>query len=221
MSDIKILDAAWLLSNAEQSPELFDFADTLDEGGVQAKMTAHGILIIQGTNQGRDWIDFNLDVFDLTDAELGNITLVDRSDVRNWHAGFLEYAEVVYGFANRFQVKLILGHSLGGAAAQIIGAKLQVPTLAFATPRTYRGNGAVPGSQYVLNVLKSNDRVCNVPPSFKHVGTTIMLEPIRRVNFGEDHRIRHYIRVLEQSPTYAPRRDVLLSEAVRNPGLYA
>ena len=90
----------------------------------------------------------------------------------------------------------MIGHSLGAAAAGIVAKSLGVPGMGFATPRQLFSRGCPPNQ--VINYCRRDDFVSYVPVGCRHVGETRWLPPRGR-HKGEDHRIAHYIDLLENA----------------------
>ncbi|NIZ09844.1 hypothetical protein [Pseudooceanicola sp. HF7] len=172
-----------------------DVVEQIDLNGVQAVYLSDGTLVIPGTNEPSDWTRFNFNLFG--DARHGFATLTGDSGTA-WHAGFLAHAQMVYAFAKPLKPRCIIGHSLGAGSAQIVGASLKVPTIAFAAPRPRRHNSRLAGEDHVLNICRTDDTVCHVPFNFlgfRHVGGTSWISP-EVVNEGEDHRIANYLDLM-------------------------
>lgn len=215
-----IMAAARLMERIYENPEQEDVRHRIETEGVQAYYLGDDTLVIPGTNESLDWIDYNLEAFNIVGPEQQLFaTKMGDSGRFEWHAGFLEHAFRVYTFASILQPKLIVGHSLGAASAQIVGASMKVPTLAFASPRPLRQRRrrrADPktqpeGANYVLNLLRTDDLVCDVPPrwlGFTHVGQVIRMNPWG-IHLGEDHRINHYMDAMTDSAV-RPRLDARL-----------
>ena len=163
---------------------------TLNKGGIQAYVFKHNNkpgLLIEGSNERSDWVKFNFRFWPKK----------CKGSTRYWHKGFLNHANVAYRFAKDKNITFVLGHSLGAAAAQIVGSSLCVPTMAFASPRPLR-DFQPKGHGFVQNICRTDDLVCFVPFKlwgYKHVGQTHWLKPKKR-NKGQDHSIEHYIRIL-------------------------
>lgn len=176
------------------------FAAANSEPGAQAYLTPERDLVIPGTNEQSDWSQYNLRVHGKPGQRIPGLKLVPLSDIRAWHFGFLAHADSIYRFAFHHRPRFIVGHSLGGAAAQIIGYRLQVPTITFGAPRVYRGGRQRRrGEGWVLNLCRSDDPVVGVPPFtiFRHIGST------RRLNTGSpvswrNHPIVEYARLLAE-----------------------
>ena len=172
---------------------------SIDVRGVQAEYLKDGTLVIPGTNELSDWFEFNFDLVSSSGNEGHGFEVSPGDSGARWHAGFLEHAQLVYAFAKPLKPKLIIGHSLGAASAQIVGTSLRTPTIAFASPRTHRGRTQIPGEGWVVNICRTDDTVCHVPPNFlgfRHVGSRYWISP-NEVNDGEDHRMDNYIALME------------------------
>lgn len=162
--------------------------ERLDIDGVQASILADGVLLIRGSDERTDWIR-NFRFFPIT----------DKGDTTRWHRGFLAHARIAYAFAKGKNISCVIGHSLGAACAQIVASSLGVPGIAIASPRPLWG-AAPAGANQIRNWCRTDDLVCSLPPScfgFRHVGSVRWLRPTESHD-GEDHRISHYIRALEE-----------------------
>ncbi|MCT8161206.1 hypothetical protein [Pseudoruegeria sp. SHC-113] len=192
MAKLKLSDAAETMRQIYYDPAAAEVQVSLDIRGVQVYFLKNGTLVIPGTNEFSDWFEFNFDVFG-TEGHGFEVAHGDSGAV--WHAGFLEHAQTVFSFAKPLKPKFIIGHSLGAASAQIVGSSLRVPTVAFASPRTNRGEKRFSGAGWVLNICRVDDTVCHVPPpfmGFQHVGSVRWMMP-DEANPGQDHRIHEYI----------------------------
>ena len=191
------LDAAALVSAAYSAT--LRFAAANGEAGVQAYVTHDGDLVIPGTNECEDWRRFNLQVHAQRSARIPGLKIVPQSDLGSWHIGFLRHADSVFRFALPHRPRFVVGHSLGGAAAQIIGWRLRIPTVTFGAPRVYKGGARRrPGEGWVLNICRSDDPATGVPllSGFRHLGSTRNLRtgrPVSTVN----HPVAEYARLLE------------------------
>ena len=195
---LRIRDAADYVNYAYNRPDEDDIKESISLKGVQAYLLKNDTLVIPGTNEFSDWYRFNFDVYDLFGGQSEGFEIAQGDSGARWHAGFLEHAMTVYAFAKPLKPKFIVGHSLGAASAQIVGSSLRVPTIAFASPKTNRGDQILRGEEYVVNFCRTDDTVCHVPPGFlgfRHVGKTVWLNP-KGINFGEDHRIDQYIALM-------------------------
>ncbi|MCR8548108.1 hypothetical protein M4578_09725 [Salipiger sp. P9] len=212
MAKLPVLTAADYIRDA-YAKDLGDRIHTsIDIRGVQAHYLKDGTLVIPGTNELSDWFDFNLQ-FGGTPMDGHGFEVVPGDSGTLWHGGFLEHAQIVYTFAKGLRPKFIVGHSLGAASAQIVGASLSTPTIAFASPKTCKSRSQMPGEGWVMNICRIDDTVCHAPPAFlgfRNVGSLYWLSP-DEVNPGEDHKIGNYIellklkRVQERVPTAWPR----------------
>lgn len=197
MAKTKLIDAAGIMQATYNGANAAEVEVRLDVRGVQAVYLKSGVLVIPGTNELADWYDFNFNVADGSALSFGFEVVAGDSGVM-WHAGFLEHAQMVFAFAKALKPKLIIGHSLGAASAQIVGMSLKTPTIAFASPRVLRRADPIAGEGWVVNICRVDDSVCHVPPpflGFRHVGSRYWLTS-DEVNPGEDHRIGKYIALM-------------------------
>ena len=199
MTETLTLDEAADLIRDAYADALGDRVDTsIDIRGVQAHYLKDGTLIIPGTNEFSDWFDFNLQ-FGAESPETHGFEVMPGDSGSLYHGGFLEHAQVVYTFAKGLRPKFVVGHSLGAASAQIVGASLGTPTVAFASPRTTKTATRLRGEGWVINVNRTDDTVAHVPPpflGFRHMGSLYWMSP-EEPNVGEDHRIDNYKDLLK------------------------
>lgn len=199
MAPMTILDAARAVRAASQGEEGLDVVERIDIDGVQALTLKGGVIVVLGANELSDWFDYNLDFIPDAESEHVGFSVIPGDSGARWHAGFLEHARYVYTFAKPQHPKLILGHSLGAASAQIVGASLGVPAIGFGSPRPLRQRRPFRGEGWVVNVCRSDDAICYLPPDFlgfRHVGSVYWLTP-PDINPGEDHSMDHYISAIE------------------------
>ncbi len=184
---MKLTDAAALIQKAYDGKLGALLANRIDHQGAQAMMLTDGTCVIPGTNEVSDWINFN---FDVGKGDSG----------RSWHNGFLRHAQAVYPFAKGAGARLVIGHSLGAASAQIVGVSLGVPAICFASPRPLRGRTRFKGEHRVLNVCRHDDAVCSLPLpilGFRHVGKVHWISPREQQSEGS-HRLADYLRAMDK-----------------------
>lgn len=189
-------DAADLIAAAYSGRLRFAAANS--EPGAQAFITHDRDLVIPGTNECDDWRRFNLQVHAPANAWIPGLQLVPQADVGSWHFGFLRHADSVYRFARIHQPRFVVGHSLGGAAAQLIGHRMRLPTITFGSPRVYKGRlSQIGGEGWVLNLCRSDDPVTGVPTlsGFRHLGTTRRFNTGRPVS-SRNHPIAKYLGLI-------------------------
>ncbi len=197
MAKLKLTDAAEIMQRTYDGTNGAEVEVSLNVAGVQAVFLKDRTLVIPGTNEFADWLDFNFNLVDPT-VDAHGFTVVPGDSGVMYHAGFLAHAQMVYSFAKALKPKFIIGHSLGAASAQIVGMSLKTPTVAFASPMVVRGAERMPGEGWVVNICRSDDAVCHVPSSilgFRHIGSRYWISP-QAVHQGEDHRIDKYIALL-------------------------
>jgi len=202
MTNISIQDAA-LLAQQAYDPRRYPsvsakISRTLDKGDVQAVMLNDGTLLIAGSNSIADYAKFNMQAFKVLGQRfqiLDGDTEKGASRTR-WHQGFLTHAKVIYDFVGAQVPRLISGHSLGAASAQILCKTWGVPAVGFASPRPHFGKGRLKNEGGMLNICRTDDSVCFVPPGFRRLGKTIMLKP-QQPHHGLDHSMENYIGMLK------------------------
>jgi pimeloyl-ACP methyl ester carboxylesterase len=159
---------------------------------ILAILHRNGTLYIPGTDSQADWIRFNLP----TTRRPGDFWGVFKgSPIAKdlWFYGFLKYAAWLATAMAPTRPRMIVGHSLGGAVAQVLAAYFQVPALTFAAPRPLAQTKAVAGAERVLNLAHPNDTVTRYPfaPDARTVGK------VYRISQGAAGGLVHNL------PTYA------------------
>lgn len=166
--------------------------ERLDIEGVQSAIFVaggHKVMLIRGTNEKRDWL-YNLDFMP---------TAYLPGDTWKWHRGFLKHAQIAYAFAKGKGIDLVIGHSLGAAAASIVAISLGVPAICFASPRPLFGHETPPGAAQIVNYCRVDDIITGLPFAglgFNHCGQVRWLEP-HGFHLGIDHFAVHYIPLLD------------------------
>ena len=151
-------------------------------------------LLLRGTDQWQDWFRWNL-LF-RPDFMAGNSGVL-------WHVGFYRYAAAGYCYAKGWlsaggRIDYIAGHSLGAAAAQIIGCSLKIETHTFAGPRPLWSRAQPAGSEFVTNWVVDDDWVCTMPPFVRNwVGKVIWLDHPCRLRPSQAHAATRYVALLE------------------------
>ena len=200
MPRIRLKDAATLAQHAYkaeniQSPRIID---SLDSAHVQAHLTETGLLLLPGSNSALDYVHYNLRVFNVGNKKyrMSSTATARGASGTVWHQGFLTYARKVYDWVGHRRPKLIIGHSLGAAATQILSKSYNVAGSGFASPRPKKGAGRVQHDGKCLSVCRVDDTVCSLPPNFHHLGDARFLEPPEN-NWGPDHSMKNYRAILE------------------------
>jgi hypothetical protein len=206
---MKIIDAARLMYNAYYDKPSLAATESISLAGVEAHFVrSAGAFIIEGTNSLKDWFQYNFNLF--IDAA---VTRGDSGAL--YHAGFYNHAMRAYAFAKPFreEIRVVIGHSLGAASAQIVGPSLGKPTIAFASPRPLlRGDAVKPN--LVTNFCREDDLICRLPPGafsgllgYQHVGAVVWLSP-STPQLGEDHRIDEYIDIFTNEMAQAGEQEI-------------
>lgn len=147
---------------------------SLDKNHVQAVFLKQNILLIPGSNSVGDYTMFNLRVLNFGGKKYrlnDELTAIWGPNV-TWHQGFMKHAKVIADWmaVHRLRPKYIMGHSLGAAATQILVRTHGVPGIAFAAPRVTRGTVVPAPASDCLCLNRRDDRVCDLPASFEHLG---------------------------------------------------
>ncbi|MEL6207167.1 MAG: hypothetical protein AAFR47_17890 [Pseudomonadota bacterium] len=195
---MRVIDAARIMQAGYAPQGRLSVARSLNRAGVQAHLLTDGTLVVPGTNEHMDWVSFNLRVRPRMSSVLASVLRSGASGAR-WHSGFLTHAEILFDWARPHRPRRIIGHSLGAASAQIVGASLKIPTIGFAAPRTKHGSTRFAGEGWVLNVNRTDDLVAWQPPrgfGFRHIGSLFALRP-PQTNPGGDHKMKFYIQLLQ------------------------
>lgn len=179
--------------------------------GVEAYMLSNGCLLIPGSNSLSDYVRFNLRVIRAGAAQLKlSFNKVGIKEVFSsaaqagasrtiWHQGFLAHANFIYNWIGADQSqwpRLIVGHSLGAASAQILSKTFVSAAIGFAAPRLRKTNGRVQHDNLSLSVCRDDDVVCRLPLGFHHTGQTRRLVH-KKPNDGLNHNMEDYIDALE------------------------
>lgn len=199
----KLISMDYYDSEAEAWPRVVLNSRNLHVRAV--KTNGSVIYIVRGSDDLMDWIN---------NFTYGKKRLIDKSDMEagasgaKYYYGFIRDARRVYNFFTTIISNpallsscVLIGHSRGAAIAAIVGSSLPIRTMCFACPRVVvRKDGArLPFEDGVVVINRSDDLICSVPPrklGFEHLGHVHVLTPKKR-RIGEDHRILHYISLLE------------------------
>jgi hypothetical protein len=197
MRNMDLMDAARLAENSYKgSAHLPPIRLNINESHVQAFLLMDNTLVIPGSNELVDYTKSNLVTgkqkisWDKMGKAAGNAI---------WHKGFAGHAATIANKLGTLRPTFIIGHSLGAAAAQILGCIYGVPAIGFASPMPRHGKTRLKHEGLVLNVVRNDDIVCRMPPKnfgFRRVGNTEVMHPASS-NPGEDHSMPHYIKLME------------------------
>ena len=194
MPSLKLLHAAQMVQTA-YSGTVPGAAVRYQGADVTAVLHGDGTLYIPGTDSAADWIRFNLPTARVTGATFE--VFRGRNAAKGiWFYGFLTFAASLAQAMRSTRPKRIVGHSLGGAAAQILAIHFGIPALTFGSPKPCASTGKLTGESEVLNLVHPLDRVPGYPFSgdARHVGNRIILPA---TGSGYVHRVPHYMRFLQ------------------------
>lgn len=202
MARIKLKDAAVFAQHCYE-PQNFTsprITDSLDKDNVQAHLTENGLLLLPGSNSVLDYLHFNLRVFRVGNKKyrLASSQTEHGASGTIWHQGFLVYSRKIFEWLGNRRPEIIIGHSLGAAAVQILSKSYDVPGIGFAAPRPKKGAGRIKFDDKCLSVCRVDDTVCGLPPNFNHMGDARFLEPLAN-NWGLDHSMKNYRIILENN----------------------
>lgn len=185
-----------------------DVVKRCTEPGVEAYMLSNACLLIPGSNALDDYLRFNLRIWGL-----GRRKLSFREDAKQqsvdtrtklgfsrtiWHQGFLQHANKIFkwiGDDPNDWPKMIIGHSLGAASAQILSKTWAAPAIGFAAPRPRKSKGDVVLDELSLSICRDDDIVCFLPSSFHRMGQTCTLRH-NNPKQGLNHDMDAYIDAL-------------------------
>lgn len=192
MATLSILDAAALVQ-AAYGTGLRGVRRRYEGMGVRAALLQDGTLLLPGTDQASDWWRYNLPTARYLGKDKGF-----RSPAGEglWFWGFLKFAQRLGSNMGTTRPSAIVGHSLGGAVAQILGVHFQVPVITFAAPKPCASAAALPGEGRVLNVIYPSDPVPRYPHrgDARHIGQRHMIGgPVAR---GFVHKVPDYVKYL-------------------------
>jgi len=196
MRSMKLLKAADLAASAYKGGTLPPIKSVINEGHVQAYLLTDGTLVIRGSDEAADYTKTNLVA---SKVKLSWPGMDAAAKAAKWHKGFAKHAMVVTRHLGARRPSLIIGHSLGGAVAQILGCIYNVPAIGFASPRPLVSKTRLAAEKRILNVLRNDDIVTRVPPpilGFRWAGNSEVMHA-KSTNVGEDHSMKQYVKLLK------------------------
>lgn len=169
--------------------------------GAEAYMLDNGCLLIPGSNTLSDYFNYNFRLWNLGKKRLKlSSSETSKGASRTvWHQGFFTHAVEIYnwiGPEKKNWPKLIVGHSLGAASAQILSKTWAAPAIGFAAPRTRKSSGPVKYDGLSLSICRRDDTVCSLPSGFHHMGQTKSF-PAQAGGGALNHKMSAYIESLE------------------------
>lgn len=166
--------------------------------GVEAYLLDTGYLLIPGSNGLGDYLRFNLRLFRIgaRKFDLSSETTVKGHSGTIWHQGFFAHAKIIYDWMGARRPKLIVGHSLGAASAQILSKSWSRTAIGFAAPRPRKASGRILRDELSLSVCRKDDIVCKLPGTFQRMGQTKMLAE-KDAKGGLQHSMKCYIAALD------------------------
>ncbi len=173
--------------------------------GAEATLLNNGFLIIPGTNSLLDHIQFNFRPFRIgqTQYALDNTNTSKGFSGTLWHQGFLAHAKAIYDWMGDRRPTVIIGHSLGAAATQILSKSWKRTGIGFAAPRPRKARGTLVDDAHCLSICRKDDPVTALVGSFHHMGRAPYLVH-KRPRFGLNHNMDAYMDALENNIGTAP-----------------
>lgn len=200
--NFSVLDAAEL-AEASYHPDNYTvtkgrITKRLNQDHVTAHMLSDGILLVPGSDSVWDYAKYNLRPFRIGGKKY-TLSSGDTGKALGgfWHQGFLAHAQVVFDSFKSTPPRMIIGHSMGAASAQILSLLWDVPSIGFAAPRVFLGYAAVPAQPLNLSIYRADDIVGWLPgEKFSHAGKSVKLNIASGL---PRHKMRHYRSVLTNS----------------------
>lgn len=216
-SRLSLLRAAKLLQSTRndiKEGQLGDHLARVSQKGkhVDAGVTHNNTLVITGSDSWQDYMFYNLRPFRPL-PKMVEMDLLTSSDLpkRAFHKGFLLHAARVRRFLGNRRPDYIVGHSLGAAAAQILGTGLGVPTICLASPqvvkRKFLGVPSLRSKEHpqwnVFNLAWSKDFVTRGyrMTGLRCLGHRIVVQT-NEANFGIDHFVEDYANLIVKAAAY-------------------
>ncbi|MEL6914086.1 MAG: hypothetical protein AAFP13_06260 [Pseudomonadota bacterium] len=224
LTTYSLLDAAKLLQETRNAIKgglkRAPLADVTPAGAnAAAGLTRDNILVITGSRGGTDYAFYNLRPLRPLPAmpEIEEIATADLPK-KAYHQGFLLHAARVKRFLAGRRPDIIVGHSLGAASAQILGAHFEVPTIGLASPQVVKRRYLAPaalraGSHRQWNVFNMAWRKDFVTRGYRELGLRCLGHRVvvdtNAPNFGIDHFVSQYedliVTALDQQLVGLPR----------------
>lgn len=169
----------------------------IDDRDVQAYLLTNRLLLIPGSNSALDYLRYNLRLLNIA----GQTYKVKNGATgqafgRVWHQGFLAHAMMIHAKFKDRPPRMIIGHSLGAASAQVLSLIWGVPAICFAAPRLYAGGMPVHNDRKCLCLWRGDDPVGSLPGHrFRHAGRSVQLGKSRSTGLL-NHHMRHYLAAI-------------------------
>ncbi|UWQ92407.1 peptidoglycan-binding protein [Rhodobacteraceae bacterium M382] len=174
--------------------------------GVEAYLLNNRCLLVPGSNSFWDYAKFNFRLLNLGMPRLGfgsrnktkgfgrGTAPPDKNGII-WHQGFLTHANHIskwIGNNPEHWPRLVVGHSLGAASAQILSTIWTAPSIGFAAPRILKSKAPSTYRNLSLSICRTDDLVCRFPRGFERLGAsrTLIHKSPRK---GLNHNMAAYI----------------------------
>ncbi|MEM7318913.1 MAG: hypothetical protein AAF408_07805, partial [Pseudomonadota bacterium] len=185
--------------------------------GVEAYMLSNKCLLVPGSNSIWDYLKFNFRLLNLGMPRLkllarqqnqkgdGGKTVRSKSGIV-WHQGFFTHANHINSWVGSDPSnwpRLIVGHSLGAASAQILSTIWSAPSIGFAAPRIRKSSVPPQFENKSLSICRKDDIVGRLPRGFDRMGqTSILVHRARK--FGLNHKMAAYIDAMQNTDSEIP-----------------
>ena len=201
MSRLSMQSIAQRMRDAYYNPGQLHYKAKIKGDNALAYLQQDDTLVIVGSNDSADWFD-NLSLWSVSGAIY---PIFHSSQVRaaRWHFGFLRHASLIATKLGSTRPRFVIGHSLGGAVAQVLSVHYLCPGVTFGAPKACQYD--IAHSQH-LNVIYKKDPVPEWPDTggfYKWVGDEVFL-PEDATNEWPHHNMKQYM----------PRVDAALSSGL-------
>lgn len=175
----------------------WDRIDTFSFRGGEASLwefEGRTCLVIRGSNDWWDWVK-NLTLFPGW--------MKQGASGRLYHRGMIIDAQRIWDWVKDKKIDYCTGHSRGGAIASIIGPDLDVPTVAFASPKVLASRQQHENANVVLSITLPGDPVTWVVSRYQRIGREYCLVPRSGV-WSFRHGTSHYLQALRDDQCLGP-----------------
>ena len=191
MSRLSLKSLAQNMRDAYFNPGQLNYKLKIKGDNALAYLTHDNTLYVVGTNDSADWFN-NLALWSVRGSRYAAFRASQVQTAR-WHAGFLRHAHLVVTKLGNTRPRFVVGHSLGGAVAQVLSVHYLCPGVTFGSPKACQDN--IAHSQH-LNVIYKKDPVPEWPDTggfYSWVGSEKFLPEDGGTDWPH-HNMKQYMR---------------------------